>query len=101
MSRSGKHSSSRVERARALPWAAVLQTAVLLGKRWRSLSANERERLRTLVAESGGRLGRLSAKERKELRKLGGKLDLKGLGRELLPVLRGGRGRRRGRRRGA
>jgi hypothetical protein len=41
-------------------------------------------------------VGNLSVKERNELRKLAGKLDLKGAGRELLPMLRGGkRGRKR------
>jgi hypothetical protein len=101
MSRSSKQAGkTRVDRAKALPWAALLQAGVALGKRWRGLSAKERERLRGLLRESGGRLGRLSAKERKELRKLAGKLDLKGMGRELLALRRGGRGRR-GRRRGA
>jgi hypothetical protein len=101
MPRSVKQSKSRVERARALPWAAVLQGAVLLGRRWRSLSAKERERLRSLLGASGGRVSNLTARERKELRKLAGKLDLRGLGRDLLPLVRGGRGRgRRGRRRG-
>ena len=38
------------------------------------------------VRESRGRVGNLSAKERMELRKLVGKLDLKGMGRELLAL---------------
>jgi hypothetical protein len=99
MSRTSKQSRSRLEKAKALPWAAVLQAGVVVGRRWRGLSSKERERLTTLVRESGGRLGKLTEKERKELRKLGGKLDLKGMGRDLI-ALRGGRGRR-GRRRGA
>jgi hypothetical protein len=40
-------------------------------------------------------LGNLSEKERRELRKLVGKLDLKGMSRELLPLMRPGRKRKR------
>jgi hypothetical protein len=99
MARTSNKSSSPVDKAKALPWAAVLQGVVVVGRRWRGLSAKDRERIKQLLAESGGRVHSLSAKQRKELRKLAGKLDLKGMGRELI-ALRGGRGRR-GRRRGA
>jgi hypothetical protein len=98
MSRISRKSDSPVAKARALPWAVLLQAVVVVGKRWRSLSAGERQRLAGLLRESRGRVGSLSSKERKELSKLAGKLDLKGMGRELMS-LRGGRGRR-GRRRG-
>ncbi len=67
----------------------------MLGERWRALSEKDRARLTRLVRESRGRLGHLSARERDELRKLVRKLDLKGMGRELLPLVRGGRGRKR------
>ncbi|MBA3809340.1 MAG: hypothetical protein H0X28_13260 [Solirubrobacterales bacterium] len=92
------HSKSRGARLKALPWAALAQVAVAVGRRWKSLSEKERARLAELTRESRGRLGNLSAKERGELRKLAGKLDLKGLGRELLPLARGGRAGRRARR---
>jgi hypothetical protein len=94
-----KKSASAAEKAKELPWATVLGAVVVVGKRWRSLSSKERERLTGLLRESGGKLNALSAKERKELRKIAGKLDLKGMGAELM-ALRAGRGRR-GRRRGA
>ena len=80
---------------KALPWAALARVGVAMGKRWTSLSPKERERLTGLVRASGGRPGNLSGGERKELRKLVGKLDLKGVGRELLPLVRRGRGRKR------
>ena len=86
---------SKQARLKALPWAALLQAVVVVGKRWRSLSEKERSRLSSLVRGSGGRLGNLSAKERKELKQLAGKLDLKGMLRELVPIARGGRKRRR------
>ena len=54
--------------------------------------------MKALLRDSAGRPGNLSAKERKELRRLTHKLDLKGLTRELLPLARGRRGKR-GRRR--
>jgi hypothetical protein len=81
-SRSEKSSKSSLDRAKALPWALLL------------LSSSERERLLELVRASGGRLSTLSEKERKELRKLSGKLDLRGMGDELRPLLRRGRRRR-------
>ena len=90
---------SKRERLKALPWAALLQGVVVIGQRWRALSEKDRARVTSLVRDSHGRLGNLSTKERAELRSLAGKLDLKGIGRELLGLARGGRGR--GRRRGA
>lgn|SRR5487761_2220579 len=92
--RSAKSSKSGLDRAKELPWAVLLQAGFVVGKRLSKLSASERERLLALVRESGGRLNRLSDRERKELRKLSGKLDLRGMGGELMPLLRGKRGRR-------
>ena len=92
-SRSAQDEGKR-SRLRALPWAALLQVGVAFGDRWRSLSPKDRTRLSELLRSSRGRVGNLSGKERGELRKLVGKLDLKGMGRELVPLLRG-RGRKR------
>jgi hypothetical protein len=97
MARTAKKPSSPADKVKALPWAALLQGALVVGRRWKGLSAKDRERIKQLLAESGGRVNQLSAKQRKELRKLAGKLDVKGMGKELI-ALRGGRGRR-GRRR--
>ncbi len=98
MARTSKKTSSRTGRLRSIPWAALLQGTVIVGRRWTALSAKERERIKELLAESGGRVNRLSDKQRKELRKLAGKLDLKGMSKELI-ALRAMRSRRR--RRGA
>jgi hypothetical protein len=89
---SARQSASR---ARALPWAALARVGVLVGQRWTALSQKDRARLASLVSRSRGRVGNLSLRERKELRKLVRKLDLKGAGREVLPLLRGGRSRKR------
>jgi hypothetical protein len=80
---------------RALPWAALLQGGAAAAERWRSLSAKDRARLTEIVRNSRGRVGNLSSRERDELKKLARKLDLKGMGRELLPLVRGRRGKRR------
>ena len=74
----------------------MLQASVVVGRRWTALSKKDRERLTRLLRESRGRLDNLSSRERTELRRLVGKLDINRMGRELLPVLRAGRrGRRR------
>lgn len=86
-----------MDRLKALPWALALQAGFVIGRRWRSLSAKDRERLARIVRESRGRPGNLRAKERKELRRLLGKLDPKAIGGELL-ALAGARKRRRKRR---
>ncbi len=92
-----KPSESKLKRrAKAVPWAMLLQGGVIVGKRWAALSAKERARLAQLVRDSRGRWGNLSARERLELRKLARKLDVKGMRRELLPLVRG---KRRGKRR--
>jgi hypothetical protein len=89
---------SKLDHLRALPWLAIAQAGLVIGRHWSALSAKDRARLARLVRESGGSTGNLSVKQRVELRGLVGKLDLKGLGRELLPLARPGRGRRKRRR---
>jgi hypothetical protein len=92
-SRTAKQASERVK---ALPWGAIASAGVAVGKRWSALSAKERRRLTSLVRESRGRMGNLSSRERSELKKLVGKLDLRNAASELLPLARGGkRGRKR------
>jgi hypothetical protein len=78
----------------AVPWLAFARGAMIVSKRWSALSGKERARLAELVRESRGRTSNLSVKQRLELRKLAGKLDLKGMLRELTSLWRGGRGRR-------
>jgi hypothetical protein len=87
--------SSSALRLRAVPWAMLARAVMVVGEHWSALSAKDRSRLARLLRESGGRLGNLSAKQRDELRRLVRKLDLKGAGRELVPLLRGGTRRRK------
>ncbi|HEY2140539.1 MAG TPA: hypothetical protein VGG98_00590 [Solirubrobacteraceae bacterium] len=92
--------SAKLVRMKALPWTVVLQAGVILGRHWRSLSKKDRARLARLVRgrvqTPRGNRTKLSVKERAELRSLLGKLDVKGMGRELLPLTKG---KRRGKRR--
>ena len=88
-------SKSKLERVKALPWAALLQGIFVIGRRWQALSSKDRARFTRLVRDSQGRLGNLSTKERAELRRLAGKLDVKGMASELAALARAGRRRRR------
>jgi hypothetical protein len=54
-----KSSTRVVEKLRVVPWLALVRGAVIVGRRWTALSANDRARLVELVRESGGRVGNL------------------------------------------
>ena len=90
---------SKRERAvsglKAVPWTLLLQVGLVLDRRWRRLSEKERARLLRLLRESHGRLDRLSATQREDLRKLVRKLDLVGAGSELRLLVPSGRRRKR------
>ena len=97
MSRHRESKSGARGKLGAIPWLALARGTMIVGRRWTALSAKDRARLVELVRTSRGRVSNLSVKQRLELRKLAGRLDLKGMARDLLPVVRGGgrRGRRR------
>jgi hypothetical protein len=87
-----KQSDSRLKRsAEAVPWAVLVRGGAIVTRRWNALSSKERARLAELLRESRGRIGSLSTRQRVELRKLAKKLDLKGMSRELMPLMRGGK----------
>jgi hypothetical protein len=94
-SKQAEQDKSRLERVKELPWALLLQMGLVLGKRWRSLSSKDRTRLTELTRESRGRLDNLSAKERRELKKLVGKLHPKRTARDLVLLTRARRWRKR------
>ncbi len=71
---------------------------MIVGSRWQALSEKERARITAMLRDSGGHPGRLGPRERKELRKLAGKLDLAGMSRELLALVRSQVARRKPRR---
>ncbi|HEY2536638.1 MAG TPA: hypothetical protein VGI24_06620 [Solirubrobacteraceae bacterium] len=97
---SAKASDSKLKRtAKAVPWATLLQGTMIVGRRWASLSEKERTRFTELVRRSRGRVRNLSMKERLELRKLAHKLDVRGMGRDLAPLVLRQRRDKRGRKR--
>jgi hypothetical protein len=77
---------SKLDQVKDLPWLMMLQAGVVVARRWSALSEKERAQLRSILRDSRGRKGNLSAKQRYELRRLARKLDLKGAGRELLLI---------------
>ncbi len=100
MATSSSRASKAGELLDTLPLAELLQGTIALASRWMRLSGKDRSRLLDLLIESKGVVTRLTPKERKELRRLLGKLDLAGLSRELSGLARDWRKRgRRGRRR--
>ena len=99
MAKSKPSTKTTTERVKELPWAAMLSAAVVVGERWRQLSEKDRARLTELLRESRGRLANLTDKERRELRRLAGKLDVKGMSRDLVLIVRGARRVRGSRRR--
>jgi hypothetical protein len=95
-----KTGDSKLKRtAKAVPWAALAQGTMIVGRRWAALSEKERARFAALVRRSRGRVRNLSTKERLELRKLAHKLDVRGMGRELAPLVLRRRSHKRGRKR--
>jgi hypothetical protein len=86
---------ANLKRVKALPWAVLLQGGALAGKRWRTLSAKDRQRITDLIRRSRGVPRNLSLRERAELRKLLGRLDVKAAGHDLLSLFRAQRKRRR------
>ena len=95
-----KTSDSKLKRTvKAVPWATLLQGTMIVGRRWASLSQKERTRFAELVRRSRGRVRNLSTKERLELRKLAHKLDVRGMGRDLAPLVLRQRRHKRGRKR--
>jgi hypothetical protein len=95
LSRHSEQDKSGLARVKDVPWALLLQMGLVLGKRWRSLSAKDRARLTELTRQSRGRLGNLPEKQRKELKKLVGKLHPKRTARDLVLLTRARRWRKR------
>jgi hypothetical protein len=80
-----------------VPWFVAAQAAMAARDRWTRLEPRERTELQRLLVQMRGRRKNLSTHDERELRRLVGKLDLPGLGRELLPIVRSHKatGRRR------
>ncbi len=78
------------------PWLLVAQAALAAREHWVVLEPKERAALARLLKTTRGRRSNLTAAEQAEVRRLVGKLDLAGFGKDLLPIAsRRGRGRKR------
>lgn len=86
-----------LSRVRTMPWLMVLQLAMTLRKHWKYLAPAERARLGELVKQSQGRPNRLSATERREVRRLVAKLEPMQIARSVVPIGRRASKLRRGR----
>jgi hypothetical protein len=71
--------------ARRFPWLMALEAGKIAHEHWNLLTASERSRLGALIRKSKGRVSNLTARERADLRRLAGKLDLPGAGRKMVP----------------
>ena len=75
-----------ISRVRAMPWVMVFELAVTLRKHWRRLDPKDRARLTELLKKSQGRPMRLTASERKDVRKLVAKLEPGSIARSVVPI---------------
>jgi hypothetical protein len=73
---------------KAFPWVLLLDAAVVVNSHWQDLKESERSRVGVLIRKSKGDPRNLSKRERDELRKIAGKLDVPGMARDLIPFTR-------------
>jgi hypothetical protein len=72
---------------RGVPWLLVLEGAFVAREHWQHLAPDERDRLRELIVKSKGRPGNLASHERDEVKWLVAKLDVPGIGKEMIPFV--------------
>jgi hypothetical protein len=70
---------------KGLPWVLLLDAAVVVNSHWQELKESERNRVGALIRKSKGDPRNLTKRERDELRKIAGKLDVPGMARDLIP----------------
>jgi hypothetical protein len=75
-----------ISRVRAMPWVMVFELAVTLRKHWKRLDPKDRARLTELIRKSQGRPMRLTASERKDVRRLVAKLEPGSIARSVVPI---------------
>ena len=88
---------ARLTRVRAVPWLLLFEVARGLRSHvMDTLSPADRRRVAEILRKSHGNPTRITPRERDELRRLAGKLDLRRLAQDLAPRVAGARrGRRR------
>jgi hypothetical protein len=78
----------RTPALRTIKWAVLFEALVVARDHWNKLTPGERAHLAALLRKSRARPGNLTPAERRDVRRLAGKLDLPSLGRNLAPVAR-------------
>ena len=68
------------------PWLLVIHCALAARDHWGALEPADRAELARLLRTTRGRPSNLTVREKSELRRLVGKLDLPGLGKDLMPL---------------
>jgi hypothetical protein len=76
------------DRFKAIPWALLLEAAMIARNRWGRLTPGEREHLMAMVRKFRGRPANLTEGDRRDLRRVADKLDLAGVVREVEPLRR-------------
>ncbi len=69
------------------PWMVALEAAMVARRQWQHLDHADQRRLRHLVGKARGGPSAYSPAERNEIKRLVGKLDPVGAGKQLLPVV--------------
>ena len=80
-------------RLRAFQWMLLLDVVMVARQHWDLLEPADRRRLTEIMRN----VRNLSARDRKDLRRIAAKLELVGAGRELMPII-GSRGKKKKRR---
>jgi hypothetical protein len=75
-----------ITRVRAVPWTIVFQLAMTARKHWKRLDPKDRARLGELLKKSQGVPGKLTAKERAEVRVLVAKLEPGAFAKSIVPI---------------
>lgn len=78
----------RLPARKAIEWSVALELVMLAREHLDHLTSGEREHLIALLRKSRGRPGNLTAQERRDIRRLAGRLELVELGRRAMPVAR-------------
>ena len=72
-------------RMRALPWMLLYELATVVHAQWQDLPAGDRDKLTRLATKSRGLPTNLTARERAEVKRILGKVDLRHVARQVVP----------------
>ncbi|MGI8801834.1 MAG: hypothetical protein ACR2KV_06620 [Solirubrobacteraceae bacterium] len=70
---------------RALPWMLLYELATVAHAQWQELPAGDRDKLTRLAVKSRGLPTNLTPRERAEVKRILGKVDLQHVARQMVP----------------